>query len=367
MVVDIERAMLEEGGHTVHGHLLENPSAAGATLAALARAAWNRNAAAGVVAAARHFGADVVHVHNTWFALSPAVFPAVKAAGFPVVTTLHNYRLACVNALLYRDERPCLDCVGRLPWPGVVHRCYRESATQSSVVAVTIATHRLRHTWDRDVDLMIVLTRFAAEIVARSGIPEGRIVVKPNVVDDPGPRTRPPSTSDTVLYVGRLTEDKGILDLIAAWGKAKPAGIAMTVIGDGPLRDKVESAGAIGVTALGRLSPDEVRRHMLGARALVLPSRWFEGMPMVLLEAMAAGLPVLVPDHGDLTEIAGEGGIRFEPCDVGSLADALALLEDGRRVDRHGAAARAVYLDRHQPSRGVTRLLEIYERAGAGG
>jgi len=366
MVVDTERDMLEEAGHTIETRVLHNPSGVGATVASLAMAPWNRASADAVLDTARRFRADVVHVHNTWFALSPSVFPTLKGAGFPVVATIHNYRLSCVNALLYRDGGPCLDCVGRLPWRGVAHRCYRGSATQSSVVAVTIATHRLRHTWDRDVDLLIVLTRFAAGILARSGIPESRMVVKPNVVRDPGLRLAPPSAGQSVLYVGRLTEEKGTLDLIDAWGRAEHSGLSLTVIGDGPMLNDVKAAASLGVRALGRVPSAEVRRHMLGARALVLPSRWFEGMPMVLLEAMAAGLPVIVPEHGDLAEIAGAGGIRFLACDVGSLASALALLEDDELVDSRGGSSRDLYVDRHQPAVGVTRLLEIYERAVGG-
>ena len=111
---------------------------------------------------------------------------------------------------------------------------------------------------------------------------------------------------------------------------------------------------------LGAVSPEQVRRRMLEARALVLPSRWFEGMPMVLLEAMAAGLPVVVPDHGALVETAGAGGIPFRPLDVGSLADVLRTLANDDLIDRTGAASRDVYIDGYQPSGNVARLVEIY-------
>jgi len=364
VVVDVERQHLEAAGHRVKTHLLDNPVDVRPSLASLARSPWNRQSAAQVLAIALEFRPDVVHVHNTWFALSPSVFPALGDGGFPVVATLHNYLLACVNALLYRDGGPCLDCVGRLPWPGVIHRCYRDSALQSAAVAVTIATHRARHTWQEDVSRIIVLTGFAADILARSGIPEGRIVVKPNAVTDPGPRPRPPSTSDSILYVGRFTEDKGVLDLVRGWGMADLRDLQLTMVGSGPLLDRIRASGQPGVTALGHVPSDEVRRRMLEARALVLPSRWFEGMPMVLLEAMAAGLPVVVPDHGDLPDTAGPGGVEFKALDVESLAVALGTLSDDAAVDSRGASSRSEYLSRFTPAENASNLLRIYTDAG---
>ncbi|MGH8952483.1 MAG: glycosyltransferase family 4 protein [Acidimicrobiia bacterium] len=359
-VVETEGRILEEAGHTVATHLMENPERLGATLGSLARAPWNTEGAREVLETARRFRPDVVHVHNTWFALSPAVFPTLKNAGFPVVATIHNFRLTCVNALLYRDGGPCMDCVGRSPWPGVQHRCYRRSAIQSGVVAVTIATHRRRRTFEKDVDRMIVLTRFAVDVLARAGVPEKLMVVKPNAVEDPGARSMPPSGARSILFVGRITEEKGVMDLVDAWGKSDRPGLDLVVIGDGPLLEDVRARAGHGVEVLGALPRTEVRRRMLGARALVLPSRWFEGMPMVLLEAMAAGLPVVVPDHGAMVEIAGSGGIPFRALDIGSLAGALDQLADDELADRLGASSRASYLDRYTPDASAKALLETY-------
>ena len=363
VVVETEARLLEEAGHTVATHLIHNPERVGASLASLAKAPWNTGEAATVLETARRFGPDVVHVHNTWFALSPAVFPTLKSAGFPVVATIHNFRLTCVNGLLYRDGGPCMDCVGRLPWPGIMHRCYRHSAIQSGIVAVTITSHRRRRTWANDVDRIIVLTRFSADVLGRAGVPAGLMVVKPNAVNDPGQRTRPPSAGGSVLFVGRLTEEKGIMDLVEAWGRTHRPGLDLVVLGDGPLLEDVRLARAAGVDVLGAASPGEVNRRMLEARALVLPSRWFEGMPMVLLEAMAAGLPVVVPDHGAMVEIAGSGGIPFRALDVDSLAGALDLLSNGDLADRRGAESRGAYLDRYTPIGNAEALTDIYALA----
>lgn len=360
-----ERALLEDGGHEVETHELANPRSQRDTLAALVRAPWNSSAARSVVQSAERFGADVVHVHNTWFALSPAVFPTLARAGFATVATVHNYRLACVNAILYRDGRICQDCLGRSPWRGVAHACYRGSRAESAVVAVTIAAHRRRRTWAEDVDVVVALTEFAADVLVESGVPAGSIEVKPNTAPDPGGRPASPSASSTVLFVGRLTEEKGVLDLMAAWKTAAPIGLSLEVIGDGPLREQVERQAAPAVHIAGFRSSGDVRRLMHEARALVVPSRWFEGLPMVVVEALGSGLPVVIPGHGALPEMAGGGGLVFTGGDVGSLAIRLAELTNDDLVDEHGAAGRSVYESRYAPAAGLARLEEIYSLAQA--
>lgn len=362
-VVRTERDLLRTAGHDVVLHSLDNSLPAREAAKALIRAPWNRAAARGVAEAARDFGADVVHVHNTWFALSPAVFKTVRQAGFPVVATMHNYRLSCVNALHYRNGSVCEDCVGRMPWRGAIHRCYRDSAVQSALVAVTIGTHRFVGTWTNDVDVVVALTSFAAETLVMAGIPRSRIIVKPNVVADPGPRTGSASSSKTLLFVGRLTEEKGVTDLLNAWELGDDFDLELQVIGDGPLLSTIRSLAQSTVSVTGPISQDEVRKRMLAARALVLPSRWHEGLPMVLIEALSCGLPVLVSDHGAMPEVAGDAGLTFAPGDGPDLANALRLLEDDALVDEKSAAALLTYRERFTPETGLTQLENIYEVA----
>ena len=119
--------------------MAENPQRPGPAAASLLASAWNPAAARALRAEARRVRPDVAHVHNTWFALTPAVAAALDGAGVPVVMTLHNYRILCANASLYRDGRPCEDCVGSHPWHGVRHRCYRDSLASSTAVAATAA------------------------------------------------------------------------------------------------------------------------------------------------------------------------------------------------------------------------------------
>src|SRR5207253_2251467 len=173
-------------------------------------AAWNASGAGEVRGVVTQFRPDVAHVHNTWFRLSPSGPHAVHQLGIPVVMTLHNYRLLCVNGLLLRQGRVCEDCVGTHPWRGVWHRCYRGSGPLSAIAASTIAVSRARGTWDHAIDRYIAPSAFTAGKIAAGGVPTEKITVKPHGVEDPGKRLDAASRSSTVLFVGRLSPEKGL-------------------------------------------------------------------------------------------------------------------------------------------------------------
>ncbi len=362
-VVDNERRLLIDSGHAVETHIERNPTGARAAATALVAAAWNPAAVRRTVEAAQMFEADVAHIHNTWFALAPSVVGALRHAGFPTVVTTHNYRMSCVNAQLYRDGAPCEDCVGRVPWRGVVRRCYRRSAFQSAAAATTVMIHRSRGTGVAEADVVIALTGFAAERLVAAGVSADRIVVKGNVVEDAGARLHLPSASHTVLYVGRLAEEKGVADLIEAWRRSPPKGFELVIVGDGPLRDSLEASLPPGIALVGQKKPAEVRNLLLGGRALIFPSRWFEGQPMILLEAMAAGLPIVYSELGAIPEVVGSGGWGFSAGRIASLADALGALDEGATVDRLGRLARGEFEERFAPDRAVTALEDVYRLA----
>ncbi len=307
---------------------------------------------------------DVTHIHNTWYHLSASVFRAAREAGSPTVLTLHNYRLACANAMLLRDGKPCELCVAsQNAWYGVRYKCYLDNYAQSLASAATIAFNRRRGTWRKDVDLILALTEFARQRFVESGIPEDRIAVKPNFVLDPGPRSQPVQDSDVVLFVGRLTKEKAPDVLLDAWDRADPDH-RLEVIGVGPLESDLRRRGIRGVSLLGQLDHAAVRDKMLAARALVLPSIWYEGLSMVLLEALAAGLPVLASDIGPIPEVVAPLGPEWlaQPGDPDDLAKGLARINDDEEVARVGAAARTLFEQRYSESQGLADLEATYER-----
>jgi glycosyltransferase involved in cell wall biosynthesis len=366
-VARAEAELLRRAGHELVPFIAHNPEATVPAAASLLVSAWNPVVARRIRAVAEQVRPDVAHVHNTWFALSPSVIAALGAAGVPVVMTLHNYRLLCVNASLFRDGRPCEDCVGTHPWHGVRHRCYRGSAGGSAAVAAAISVNRLLGTWQRHVRLFLALNEFARERFIRGGLPPGKVRVKPNFVPDPGPRSTPPSHSRSVLYVGRLEPKKGIGLLLDAWRLHQPAGLELVVIGDGPLRADLESRAPRGVRFEGWLDPETVRTRMLQARALVFPSLLYEGQPMSLLESFAAGLPVLASRLGGNAELLLPAGQEWlvRPGGPDTWAHAFRLLEDRGRIDQAGGTLRQLYERRFNEQAGRRHLEAAYLAAQA--
>ena len=365
-VVDTERRLLTAAGHEVIQHIEHNPDRVGASAARLAASPWNAAAANRVRRVAERVRPDVAHVHNTWFALSPAAPRALRSLGIPVVMTLHNYRLICAAATLYRDGAPCEQCVASHPWHAVRHACYRGSRLASTPAAATIHTQQLRGTWHRDVDLFLALTEFGRSRFLKAGLPAGRVTVKSNSVPDPGSRHAAPSRSNEVLYVGRLTEEKGVIDLLRAW-TAAPSGLRLTIVGEGPLGQRLRASAHERVTFAGALPPEALTARMLGARALVFPSRWYEGQPLVALEAAAAGLPVL---HGDLGAMAqlfspAAEALSYTTGHARYLAEALHRLADDSFVDSYGELTRRRFEQYYTHARAVSRLEEIYHGATA--
>jgi glycosyltransferase involved in cell wall biosynthesis len=364
-VVSAEAALLRSAGHEVFEYEVDNPHGSLTAARTLALSAWNPWAARDVRVFAGIHRPDVAHVHNTWYALSPSVIHALKEAGLPVVMTLHNYRLMCTNGLLFRDGHPCRDCVGTNPWHGVLHRCYRGSAVASAAAATTIAINQARGTWARDVDLLLVLSEFAKSQFVAGGIPNSKLRVKPNFVDDPGPRARPPSESGTLLYVGRLSPEKGVDRLIEMSGALNRAGLKLLIVGDGPMQRALAAGETEVVRLLGPLPADDVARLMVEARALLFPSIWYEGQPVVILQAFAAGLPVLGSDLGGIAELLAPLGREWlveSPLRAESWDMAIAGLLDDDRVDKAGRVARETFEARFHPDAALS-LLEVTYRS----
>lgn len=356
-VADAEAKLLEANGHTVGRLLADNPRGL-SSVGALAMAVWNPSAARRIERAADEFGPDVAHVHNTWFALTAA---AVSRLTCPVVMTLHNFRLTCANALLLRDGVTCRLCVDGSALNGIRYACYRGPVV-SIPAAVNVGFHRWRQTWQRSVGLFLALTEFSRGIMVEAGLDAERVLVSPNFVDDPGPRETPAYESDTMLFVGRLSKEKGVDCLAQAIRRSRGA-YRWVVIGDGP--ERAELDGLPGVEIKGFVSRSEVDRQMKSSRALVVPSTWYEGQPLAVLEAFAAGLPVLAADHGGLRETVAPLGPEFlvAPGDVAALTDGLERVASDVLVERGSAEARRLFDARHSPTAGLFRLQGIYRKA----
>jgi glycosyltransferase involved in cell wall biosynthesis len=311
------------------------------------------------------FAPDVAHFHNTFPLVSPAAYGVCQRAGVAVVQTLHNYRLLCPSATFFRAGRPCEDCLGHaVPYPGIVHGCYRQSRGQTAVVAAMLAVHRFRGTWQHDVDRYIALTDFARDMFVAGGLPAGRIVVKPNfVAPPPAPDSTAPRTG--FLFVGRLAPEKGIATMLDAWTRGDLP--VLTIAGDGPLSPLLHrAADTAPVQPLGRLAAAEVLGHMRSASALIFPSIWYEGFPVTIAEAYACSTPIIASRIGAMAEIIEDGvtGLLVEPGNADDLAAKVrwagAHPEEMRRM---GENARRAYEATYTPERSYAALTEIYRQA----
>ncbi|QZY29806.1 glycosyltransferase family 4 protein [Nocardioides coralli] len=360
-----EARLLTGGGHEVEEFALPAAQDLGlSSVRAGAKAVWNVEAARETRRRIRRFRPDVVHVHTPFPLMSPSVFRAAAAEGVPAVTTLHSYRWVCAVGTCVRDDRICEDCVGsRLKLPGIRHGCYHDSRAATAALTLGLVVHRAVGTTHRDVTRYLALTDFMRRLMVRDGYPEDRVVVKPNSVPDPGP-TVGRTGSNEVFCAARLIEIKGIRTLLEAWRLADP-GLRLVIAGDGPLRGLVEEAAAADprIEYLGWLDEEEVTARMRRALAVVVPSEWYEGQPLVILRSLAVGTPLLVSDLDNLGEDVRRHGTgwTFRTRDAASLADQLrALSARPERAEALRGRARETYERHFSPGVDLQRLEAVY-------
>jgi glycosyltransferase involved in cell wall biosynthesis len=365
-VVDQEAALLSSAGHDVVRYERESDEISrlplGQKVTLPGRVLWSSEDRRRLGVLIRRSAPEIMHVHNTFPLISPSVLGSAGELRLPVVATLHNYRLMCSNGLLFRDGAPCELCVGRSAWPGVVHRCYRDSRLASVPVALGIEIHHRLKTWTRGVSAFVALSQFARHKFIEAGLPAERIYVKPNFVLPPSGLRE--GSGGFALFVGRLSPEKGVDLLIEAWSSELGR---LLIVGEGraavELKKRAVRHGP-SVQFLGRLSHERIMQLLRNARALVVPSRSYEGFPLVVAEAYAHGVPVIAPAIGAFPEIVrnGKSGLLFVPGDSDSLRARVVELMDPSTSQRLGETARQLYEGHYAPRRNLGLLLNIYEQ-----
>jgi glycosyltransferase involved in cell wall biosynthesis len=329
---------------------------------------WSRRGARLVEQAIRSARPDVVHFHNTFPVLSPAALHAAKRTGVPVVMTLHNFRPLCAAGTFLRGNDVCEDCLhSRIPAAAVRHACYRNSRAASVPVAAMIAVHRQLGTWVDSVDRIIVPSHFARSKYVGAGWPAEKLVVKYNTATDPS-RARTGAGTGFVA-ISRLSREKGLDTLVDAWRLAFPDGEeTLTIVGSGEEDEALRSraSGSVGISFAGGLPREEAMAILASARALVIPSRWYEVFPRIVVEAYSLSVPVVASRIGSLSEVVqdGETGILFDPGHAESLAASLRSLSTSPELSRRlGARARERYEVLFAPLPTMEVLLATYRDA----
>jgi glycosyltransferase involved in cell wall biosynthesis len=361
-VVEQELQLLLASGHevTVYERSNDELSDSSSLLRAGVQTVWSRRTYRELQQLIARERPAVAHFHNSWYVVSPSAYLACRDAGIPVVQTLHNYRLFCLNGLLLREGRVCEDCVGHLPWRGVVRGCYRTRAHSLPVAAAQIV-HRLGPL--RWVDAFIALSAFSRDRLIASGLPPDRIWVKPNFFAG-----RPGTSSADAgygMYLGRLTAEKGLDTLLEAVRRSKD--IPFRIVGDGSLRASLErrcrDLGLAHVVFMGALPREECLRVLANAAFLVVPSLCYENFPMALVEAYALGKPVVASRLGALAELVEDGvtGLLFSPGNADELEARLRTLADAPLLRQAlGATARLRCAEHFGPQRNLELLEAIY-------
>ena len=375
-VVDQELAALAAAGQDVElferrsDEIEDWPAWKKATLPA--RVVWNPAAKRDLGETLRRFRPDVVHVHNTFPVLSPSVLYACRDAGVPVVISLHNYKLLCASGDFFRDGAVCHDCAGGNPLPGVRHRCYRGSALATASTVLNTRSHR--RSWRDLVSAFVFISESQRRLLAGLRFDPDRSFVRYNYVPYDGPVGLPGDgrKQRQVAYVGRLDAAKGAPLLMKGWDAyraiAGDDALRLVIAGGGPMLDEVTAWAAErpSVELRGLLSKPEVFELLGESRGVVLPSEWEETFGLVVVEAMAVGVPPLASAHGSFPELVTDGvdGALFDPGrpdDLGKLL--LDVDTDPDRYDVLGRNARATYEAKHDPGHAIEQLLDIYRFA----
>ena len=366
-VVCAETELLRSRGHRVIPYFRNNSEIAHYSpwqkASLLLTTTWNRQAYADICDLIRKERPDIAHCHNFLPLVSPAAYDACRNAKVPVVQTLHNYRLLCPAGTLFFRGRRCRHCSPG-PTQGIGYACYRDSRVQTAAVSLMLSAHRLRQTWKSSVQAYVTPSRFCRDFFVAAGLPEQKIHVKPNfLVQDPGWRTQ---HGDYALFIGRLSPEKGVLELIEAW-KQLPE-MKLLVAGDGPLFAQAQLAavrsGAL-IQLLGHQTAAQTVAHIKGARFLVFPSRWYEPFGMGLLEAAACGVPAIASRIGGIPELVHEEetGLLFDPDNFGEMAEQVRWAwGHPTQMKRMGLAARQLYLDYFTAEKNYETLIEIYRQ-----
>lgn len=355
-VADDEVRLLREAGHSVATYM---PSAESKGKLALLKtgvgSVWSSKSVDAICSLAAKHRSEVIHFHNLFPMLSPASLRLPEATGRRILMTLHNYRLSCLPATLLRNGQVCEVCLGRIPWRGVVFRCYRGSAVASGVLALSLSLHRAIGTFDL-VHRYLAISEFVKRKHVEAGIPEAKIIVKAHFAWETARRD---GAGRYFLFLGRLSVEKGVETLLQAWPGASTK---LLIAGDGPERPRLQAMAPAGVEFLGAVPASEAQRLIQGARCLVAPSIGYEGAGRAVLEAYAAGVPVIASDIGGLSESVRHdvSGLVCPASDVLALRNAIDSLLDDAESERLGEGAWRLWNERYRPELALSKLEAAY-------
>jgi glycosyltransferase involved in cell wall biosynthesis len=364
-----ETSILRSAGHEVWEYLEYNEKIETMSRASVAiQTLWSNVSYRRLKKFLQEVKPEVVHFHNTFPLISPSAYYACQDLNIPVVQTLDNQRLICPASTFYRNEKPCLDCLGKtVPWPGVLHACYHDSHVHTAVVASMVTLHKWLGTWKTKVDTFLCSTSFYRDLFVQAGFPADKIVVMPHFVQQQPWFEMSESAGDYALFAGRLDPEKGINTLLEAW---RFLDVPLMIRGEGRMeewaREFVKKHGLKNIKFPGRMSERELSELIGNARFLIMPSEgYYETFGLVIIEAHAHGIPVIASNLGVVPELVSDGhsGLLFKTGNPQDLAQKVEWMwSHPAQAKEMGRNGRAVCLERFTQDRCYETLIEVYGR-----
>ncbi len=309
---------------------------------------------------------DIAHIHNVFPLISPSVYHALKKMNVPVVQTVHNYRFLCPNGLfLNNDGKICERCKNGNFFNAIIGKCYRNSYSQTFGMAFSLCLHRKLRTFTNKIDFFIAPSNFLRKKLIEGGIPEKKIVVKPHFVRCG--EIKPSYDFDNyVVYMGRLSREKGLFTLLRAW-KEVP-GLTLKMIGEGPIRNELENfvsqAEISNVEFLGYIGGPKRFSILKKAMFMIFPSEWYESFGYSIIESFACGTPVIASRMGGLQELVENSvtGFLFEPGNPKDLLQKICdLMENKKLLLKMRHNARKLAEERYSEEVGYKNLMAVYK------
>lgn len=360
-----EKSMLERGGNFVISYEAHSSKILkDRKLKNALNSIWNQRSYNDLSHIISSNNIEIAHFQNIFPIISPSAYYAAKNSGAQVIQSLRNYRITCINGLMFREDDICMLCVGKsLPLNGIVHRCYKKDVAASTIMAVSSQIHASLGTYRKVIDKYIAVSEFVKDIYVSAGISASKIFVKPNVVM--GEMQVGAGSGNYFLYVGRLSEEKGIIQLIESFIKNDNF-YPLKIIGDGPISERVIEMcrKTSSIEYLGRMPAEKVYKFMGDARAVIVPSLWHEPFGRVVIESYAVGTPVIGSRKGGITELIrhGQTGILYEG-DYNSISSAISeFLGTTEKYNNMRDLCRQEYEKYYSESANYEILKKIYDK-----
>ena len=336
---------------------------------AISKSFWNLEAQEMLRSLLKRFQPDIAHVQNILHHITPSIFPILKEFLIPIVHTLHDYNLICPDIYLYRDGIICEECFRGRYFRAVFHKCKRDSFSASILAAGQRYIHSLFDAY-KHVSYFIAPTQFTKRIFINSGFGHSdRIMYVPHFIDyaEFG-SVWSPSTKNEIVFAGRLIKEKGVNTLIEAAEHIPEVDIV--IFGDGELhpviKEEIRLRKLQNVRLMGWRSREEVLEALRDAKALVMPSEWYETTGLTVLEASAMFRPSVVSSGTAMAEVIinEENGLHFPMGNSYKLAQSLKrIILDQSLAESLGKAARSRIEKIYNPESHYKSITDIYRKA----